>query len=156
MRIKIQLQNEKEVMRALQRAPQKAEKHLQKGIDAGGAILAKNTGKNDPVPYQTGNLLHSFRASTSRLEHRWYPTAKYARIIDEGGKTRPHTIRPRAAQALYWPGAEHPVKKVDHPGSKIRGQNYMQKIVDKSRPEIEQTFNKITRRLLDEVASDAA
>lgn len=31
--------------------------------------------------------------------------------------TRAHIIRPRNAQALFWPGAEHPVRVVHHPGT---------------------------------------
>lgn len=32
--------------------------------------------------------------------------------------TRPHQIRPRRAKALSWPGAQHPVRMVNHPGTK--------------------------------------
>lgn len=31
--------------------------------------------------------------------------------------TAPHLIVPKSAKALYWDGASHPVKKVNHPGS---------------------------------------
>ena len=30
---------------------------------------------------------------------------------------RPHVIVPRNARALYWPGARHPVRRVNHPGN---------------------------------------
>ncbi|MFD9464376.1 HK97 gp10 family phage protein [Streptomyces sp. NPDC060027] len=29
----------------------------------------------------------------------------------------PHVITPRNAKALYWPGARHPVARVNHPGT---------------------------------------
>lgn len=32
--------------------------------------------------------------------------------------TPPHEIRPKGKKALSWPGAEHPVKKVQHPGTR--------------------------------------
>lgn len=32
--------------------------------------------------------------------------------------TAPHVIQPVSAQALFWPGAEHPVAIVHHPGTK--------------------------------------
>jgi hypothetical protein len=35
---------------------------------------------------------------------------------DQG--TKPHVIRPRKKRALFWPGAGHPVKRVNHPGTK--------------------------------------
>jgi len=34
--------------------------------------------------------------------------------------TEPHTILPKNRQALFWEGAEHPVKRVEHPGTKPR------------------------------------
>ncbi len=43
----------------------------------------------------------------------------YAPIHQFGGQTRPHVIRPKFGKALNFPGARHPVKKVNHPGSKI-------------------------------------
>jgi len=45
---------------------------------------------------------------------------EYAAIQHWGGRTPPHDIFPRRKKALYWPGAEHPVKKVSHPGSTIK------------------------------------
>jgi len=38
-------------------------------------------------------------------------------LFVEGG-TKAHIIYPRAKQALYWPGAAHPVGVVHHPGTK--------------------------------------
>lgn len=42
--------------------------------------------------------------------------APYARYVVEG--TGPHTILPHAKRALSWPGADHPVAIVHHPGTK--------------------------------------
>lgn len=39
----------------------------------------------------------------------------YAAYVELG--TRPHEIRPRDARALFWEGADHPVAKVNHPGT---------------------------------------
>jgi hypothetical protein len=43
---------------------------------------------------------------------------EYAGHVEYG--TRPHTIRPRRKRALYWAGAAHPVRQVNHPGTKGR------------------------------------
>lgn len=43
------------------------------------------------------------------------PNVPYAIYIEMG--TKPHIITPRTKKALYWKGAEHPVKKVHHPGT---------------------------------------
>lgn len=42
--------------------------------------------------------------------------APYADFVIDG--TRAHDITPKGKQALFWPGAGHPVKKVHHPGTK--------------------------------------
>jgi phage virion morphogenesis protein len=49
----------------------------------------------------------------------------YAAIHQFGGKTKAHVIKPRRRKALHWPGALHPVKKVNHPGSKIPARPYL-------------------------------
>lgn len=41
---------------------------------------------------------------------------EYGEALEEG--TPAHIIMPKNKKALYWKGAEHPVKKVNHPGSK--------------------------------------
>ncbi len=43
----------------------------------------------------------------------------YAAIHQFGGTTKPHVILPKNKKALAWPGGTGPVKKVNHPGSKI-------------------------------------
>lgn len=50
---------------------------------------------------------------------------EYGRYLEEGTgkygpKGKPFTIEPVDKKALYWEGAEHPVKKVTHPGMKPR------------------------------------
>jgi hypothetical protein len=40
----------------------------------------------------------------------------YAAYVELG--TKPHVILPKEKKALFWEGAEHPVGKVNHPGSR--------------------------------------
>lgn len=55
----------------------------------------------------------------------WEPEGQFERFIFSGAEhfkwivegTPPHDIYPVNAQALYWEGAEHPVKHVFHPGT---------------------------------------
>ena len=49
----------------------------------------------------------------------------YAAIHQFGGKTPPRTIRPVTKKALFWPGARHPVAKVEHPGSKVPARPFL-------------------------------
>jgi len=41
---------------------------------------------------------------------------RYGGILEEGSP--PHVIRAKNKKALYWRGAKHPVKQVNHPGTK--------------------------------------
>ena len=43
---------------------------------------------------------------------------KYAPMVEYG--TKAHIIRAKNKKALYWKGVKHPVKKVNHPGSKAK------------------------------------
>jgi len=45
--------------------------------------------------------------------------------------TRPHIIEPKEKQALYWKGAKHPVKRVNHPGT--QGLGFFQKGIAKAK-----------------------
>ena len=49
----------------------------------------------------------------------------YAAIHEYGGTTPAHDIYPRNKKALYWPGADHPVKVVHHPGSKFPERSFL-------------------------------
>lgn len=58
--------------------------------------------------------------STIRTEHgagasRVWVSTGYWSFVEYG--TRPHLILPSAAKALHWPGARHPVRAVNHPGT---------------------------------------
>ena len=89
---------------------------------------------------KSGNLRKRFdhfreRRGTNRLAIGLKADVEYARIQHDGGHTGPHEIIPRFKQALYWPGAKHPVKKVNHPGSYIKPKKFfitpMRMVIDK-------------------------
>lgn len=119
----------------LQAAPSIAAPILQRALSASGAILAKHTVKG-VVPWRTGFLTQSFRAELTAGMLRWFPTANYAPYVEFG--TKPHTILPKDKKALYWPGAAHPVGKVNHPGTKPN--QFMERIVAQSQEEINAQF----------------
>ena len=56
----------------------------------------------------------------------------YAIFIELG--TKAHIIRPKNKKALYWPGADHPVKQVKHPGTKA--QHVLTKAADEEYPKL--------------------
>ena len=79
---------------------------------------------NSPVDH--GLLKSWFISSLDENEAHIQTPAEYALYVNEG--TRPHVIEPVSAQALYWPGADHPVKRVNHPGT--QGQHFIENSID--------------------------
>lgn len=63
---------------------------------------------------------------------------KYGAFLEEG--TPPHIIRPKNKKVLYWKGAAHPVKQVNHPGTKAY-------------PILEDTIKSNKNRLINDIAS---
>lgn len=69
------------------------------------------------VHKRSGRLANSLVAEVHNQVLRVGSTdVNYATDVELG--TAPHVIVPNAKQALSWPGAEHPVKKVNHPGTR--------------------------------------
>lgn len=71
------------------------------------------------APVDTGRLRSSI---VHRMENRGRSVSysvgtnvNYAAAVEFG--TAPHVIVPKNRKALYWPGAAHPVAKVNHPGT---------------------------------------
>lgn len=74
----------------------------------------ENITKNGNV--DTGYLRNSIHTKVTALEGVVSTNVKYARAIEEGSK--PHIIRAKNKKYLYWNGASHPVKQVNHPGTR--------------------------------------
>ncbi len=68
---------------------------------------------------RSGAYLRSLRSETRatpfRVRGRVVSGSPVAAVIEFG--SRPHRIRPRRREALFWPGAPHPVKLIHHPGT---------------------------------------
>ncbi|MDR2551444.1 MAG: phage virion morphogenesis protein [Desulfobulbus sp.] len=79
-----------------------------------GNILRARGHLADTIHYQADN--NGMRLGTNRI---------YGAIHQLGGKTSPHVIRPRTKKALAWPGARHPARSVNHPGSDIPAREYL-------------------------------
>ena len=68
--------------------------------------------------FQTGHLMRSISHKVYINEGIVSANTKYAEGVEKG--TRPHVIRAKKKKALYWQGANHPVKVVNHPGSRAK------------------------------------
>lgn len=79
----------------------------------------------DESPVRLGDLQNSITTETvSNLERLIWPTVEHAAYVILG--TRPHWIEAKHDSYLgvsirqgflYWPGADHPVRRVHHPGT---------------------------------------
>ena len=97
------------------------EKKIQKLLKNTGMKIeasAKNNLTNNKS-VDTGHLrrgIGNFRRGMTVTVHT--SNIKYAIMVEKG--TRSHIIKAKNKKALYWKGATHPVKKVNHPGSKAK------------------------------------
>lgn len=80
----------------------------------GRAIL---TDAQQYVPKRSGRLAESLRAEVhDKVLRVGSLDCNYATDVEMG--TSAHVIKPRFKRALYWEGADHPVGKVNHPGTR--------------------------------------
>lgn len=74
------------------------------------------------APVDTGRLRSSIVSRAEgggrQLGYVVGSNVNYAAAVEYG--TAPHVIKPRYKQALYWPGAAHPVAQVNHPGTRAQ------------------------------------
>lgn len=76
-----------------------------------------NLTKNKSVA--TGHLRRGISTDVKGLEATIHTSnIKYAPGVEYG--TKAHIIRPKNKKFLYWKGAKHPVKQVNHPGSRAK------------------------------------
>lgn len=71
------------------------------------------------APEDTGEYKRSFRKVRTRIRGQAavqvQNDAPHSAIVEFG--SGPHVIEPKNAKALFWPGARHPVARVNHPGT---------------------------------------
>ena len=97
-------------------SPDKLSQAKQKGLEYSSQELIRVLMRNSPVDH--GLLKSWFLDSLSSDEAVIKSPAEYAQWVNDG--TQPYTITPTSKKALYWEGADYPVKVVHHPGIKAR------------------------------------
>lgn len=144
--VDVEIKNIKALTKAFQQYPRIAEPVLQRAVDATQAIFAKHTLKDDPVPWRTGNLLHSFRFTSGRLQARWFPTARYAPFVEFGRGY----VYPKQKKVLSWvnQSGERVFAKFSRP-SKPRP--FMRQIVEKSQKDVQNIFRQAGDIILREI-----
>lgn len=86
------------------------------------ATVRTHARTNVLTPVNTGNLRArnqmKVRSGSRRVRGVVWNSTRYAMSVHDGA--RPHIIRPRRKQALWWEGLDHPVAMVRHPGVRAR------------------------------------
>ena len=105
-------------------SPEKVTEAKAKGLDYAAQEMTRVLQMNSPVDH--GLLKQWFIDSIDDSEAHIRTPAEYAAWVNDG--TGPYVIEPVSAKALYWEGADHPVKRVHHPG--IKGQHFVEQSID--------------------------
>ena len=101
-------------------SPDKLTQAKQKGLEYSSQELIRVLMRNSPVDH--GLLKSWFVESMTSDEAVIKSPAEYAEWVNDG--TQPYTITPTSKKALYWEGADHPVRVVHHPG--IKGRHFVE------------------------------
>ena len=94
------------------------------------------------APVDTGELRRSIVTEGSGLDYEISTNLEYSEYIEDG--TSPHIIN--GNPYLYWEGASHPVRSVNHPGNKAY--LYMETACDTQTEDIEDRIADIIDKLL--------
>lgn len=105
-----------EIGKKLTQFPREVEQAIRKSTLSIEKQAKTNLTNNGSV--KTGHLRRSITHRVSTIEGVVSANTKYAEGVEKG--TKPHVIRAKKKKALYWQGASHPVKVVNHPGSKAK------------------------------------
>lgn len=144
--LSIKINGVKELEKAFKKYPVIATKEIQKAISLSTFLVQRNTRKEAPV--KTGHLRRRILQSVGSLIGRVESTVNYGNFIHEG--TKPHIIRPVRKKALFWKGAQHPVKLVRHPGTKANP--FMKRGIKKSEREVSTIFQKALNNITTQLA----
>ena len=106
---------------SLKKLSDEAENNVNKAIKDSAFNIQRNAMSNlaSNGSVKTGHLRRSISVDMGNLEATIHTSnVKYAVMVEKG--TKAHIIKPKNKKALYWKGASHPVKQVNHPGSKAK------------------------------------
>ena len=106
---------------SLRKLSDEAENNVNKAIKDSAFNIQRNAMSNlaSNGSVKTGHLRRSISVNMGNLEATIHTSnVKYAVMVEKG--TKAHVIRPKNKKALYWKGATHPVKQVNHPGSRAK------------------------------------
>ena len=108
---------------------------IQSGLDKTAQDLIRNLQINSPVDH--GLLKQWAVTNQTDLEVEIQSPAIYAAAQNYG--TDPYIIEPKNKKFLFWPGADHPVKMVHHPG--LPGKHFVEDSIEATQARIAEFFS---------------
>lgn len=129
----------------MKRFPENAIEAMEMGVRRSLFVIERQAKLETPV--STGRLRSGFRIKVRGLQGTIFNRVKYALFVHEG--TEPHIILPVIKKALWWKGADHPVKKVNHPGT--ASNPFMERALKKTRNIRDDIFQEEIQKALEKV-----
>jgi len=147
--INIEIKNLSTIKATLKQHPEEMVRNLNKAITKTVFYIRAKSARR--VPVRSGYLRSSAYTTFGHLKGSVGFKAKYAGWVHDG--TSPYIIRPSSAKALFWKGAAHPVKRVNHPG--IRANPFLRSAVEDSEHVVNGFFETAVKDTLDKIGKSA-
>lgn len=144
--ITVKIKGLEELKEAFRKAPSITRDQIQKAITLSINLVKRNAKIEAPV--KTGRLRAGIHSKIAGLRGIVESTVNYGVYVHEG--TSAHIIKPVRKQALYWKGAAHPVRSVQHPGT--RANPFMKRGAEHSEGEIQMIFQRAINNIANELA----
>jgi len=112
------------------------------------AYIQKKKLQSSPLHHRSGRLQASIKQQVTQvadlIKAKVYTNVEYAAIHEYGGKTPPHVIEPKKAQALAFTvgGKQIFAKRVNHPGSKMPERSFMRSSLAENEQKIKDGLTK--------------
>lgn len=152
----IEIDGLKDMERQLSRAPAKVLRELDQASENAVRLIAQKARQNvsgagtaTKLGERTGGFKRRIRWRREGFaRHAVGSSHPAARIHELGGKTKPHEIRPRRAEALHFVigGKDVFAKVVHHPGSKMPKRPWLAPAVRESEREVNREFRYALQR----------
>ena len=152
----VKVENLPALTKALKQFPQIANPVLQRALAGSQFTFQQNTLKEDPIPYRTGFLLSSFRFREFPGKAMWSPTAYYAAYANDRDDRYTGPVRLRVNTGSYVTAKSGRRYYKSSEGSRVvtkpRLSHFMDKIVEKSKPDIGKLFTQAGDIIVREIA----
>lgn len=146
MQFQIEIKGLNKLQNAIDKSPREVFAGLSRAISTSVHII-RPLMRNEAPRGKSGQLRANIHARAVGLRGEVGPNLEvtpYAWFVHQG--TSAYVIRPNKKKALWWPGAKHPVKKVNHPG--IKANPFVERTFEAIKYPVQKIFEKEIEVLL--------